>query len=111
MKISHRDKKMKMKTKILITILLLNILAVSCSAISRNASTEEQIEYIKKQSIKLQTKRMKSTWRNLCKKDIKTCTEKQQWFDDLLYDTETRKYDLQKIISNQLFYQGKSPQN
>ena len=54
---------------------------------------------------------MKSTWRNLCKKDSKTCTEKQQWFDDLLYDTETRKYDLQKIISNQLFYQGKSPQN
>lgn len=93
-----------MKRKILITILLLNILAVSCSAISRNAPVEDQIEYIKKLSINLHTTRMKRTWRNICKKDSKTCTEKKEWFDEILYNTEVRKHDVQTILLNQPIY-------
>lgn len=93
-----------MKRKILITILLLNIFAISCAAISKNAPTDEQIEYIKRASIKLNTTRMKKAWRNICKNDSQACSEKQKWFDKILYETEVRKHDVQSIMLNQPIY-------
>jgi|GEM_PF-3018730 lipoprotein len=89
-----------MKTKLILTICLINILSVSCLAISRNSTSAEKIEYIKKASIKTQVKRMENTWESLCEKDPKTCTEKQEWFDDLLYNTKVRKHDIQSIMLN-----------
>ncbi len=80
--------------KLIVAILLLNICSVACLAISINSSTDEKIEYIKKKSIKMQTKRMQTVWKSLCKTDPKTCEEKQEWFDELLYNTNVRKYDM-----------------
>ena len=71
--------------KLLTAIFIVNILAVPCFAISKNASTEEKLEYIKEQSIKMKTKRMERTWENLCEQDPKTCKEKQG-FEPLFYD-------------------------
>ena len=86
--------------KLLTAIFIVNILAVPCFAISKNASTEEKLEYIKEQSIKMKTKRMERTWENLCEQDPKTCKEKQEWFDDLLYDASVRKKDMQVLMFN-----------
>lgn len=91
---------MKKFITLISAICILNVIAVPCFAISKHSSTEEKIEYIKKQSIKMRTKRMESTWEKLCETDIKTCKEKQEWFDDLLYDTKVRKQDMQTIMYN-----------
>lgn len=91
---------MKKFITLISAICILNVIVVPCFAISRHASTEEKIEYIKKQSIKMRTKRMESTWEKLCETDVQTCKEKQEWFDKLLYDTKVRKQDMQTIIYN-----------
>ncbi len=86
--------------KVLIAICIVNIMSVPCFAISKHSSTEEKIEYIKKQSIKMQIKRMENAWEKLCETDYKTCEEKEEWFDNLLYETKVRKKDMQTIMYN-----------
>lgn len=86
--------------KLIIAICIVNILAIPCFAISRHSTTEEKIEYIKKQSIKMRTKRMESTWEKLCETDYKACEEKKEWYDNLLYETKVRKRDMEIIMYN-----------
>lgn len=89
-----------MKVKLILVICLINILSASSLAISRNSTSAEKIEYIKKASIKTQIKRMENTWESLCENDPKTCLEQQEWFNDLLYNTKVRKHDIQAIMLN-----------
>lgn len=78
--------------KFILLILLLNIFSLaSYSAPRRNADTAELLSYIKKKAANCNTVRMKQGWKQLCEQDKETCEAKQEWFDNLYYETKTRK--------------------
>ena len=91
---------MKKFITLISAICILNVIAVPCFAISKHSSTEEKIEYIKKQAVKMHTKNMQYAWKKLCETDAQTCEEQKEWFDDLLFETKVRKKDKEIIMYN-----------
>lgn len=75
--------------KFVLLILLLNVFCLaSYSAPKKNATTSELLTYIQKKAVNCKIIKMKQAWKQLCEQDKETCELKQEWFDNLLYETK-----------------------
>lgn len=82
--------------KFILLVLILNIFSLSSYSFpSRHADTSELLSYIKEKAAICNIARMKQGWKKLCEQDKVTCEAKQEWFDDLLYETKVRKKTLE----------------
>lgn len=76
--------------KIIVLLFILNILTTACYA----TNTDVLIKKIENASVSARPVKMQRFWKELCELDETLCTEKQDWFDNLLYETKTRQHDL-----------------
>lgn len=78
--------------KVFVLILIFGIFSSTAySAPKKNATTAELLSYIRKKAANCKIIKMKQAWEQLCEQDKETCAEKQEWFDNLLYETKIRQ--------------------
>lgn len=84
--------------KVFVVLAVINFFSLTCYSIERYTS-DQLISRIERASVNLNTTRMKKAWNTLCEQDKTTCSEKEDWYNKLLFDTKVRQHDL-SIIRN-----------
>lgn len=82
--------------KFIVVLSILNLLSLTCYCAQRYTS-DQLLDKIERASINLKAAKMEKYWKTLCEQDKTTCSEKEDWFNKLLFDTKVRQHDVSLI--------------